>query len=67
MITSLMEMLELPNFGQRTYLQYNLSHVIAYCWWLHEKNVLRKPRVANFTDIIKVVTIFIETTFTQKS
>ena len=30
MITSLIEMLDLPNFGQ-----YNLSHVIKFCWKRH--------------------------------
>ena len=32
MIASLLEMLELTNFVQMANLQYNLSHVIKYCW-----------------------------------
>ena len=30
MITSLIEMLELPKFGQ-----YNMGHLIAFCWKSH--------------------------------
>ena len=33
-ITSLIEKLELPNFGHMTAtIQYNLSRVIKFCWW----------------------------------
>ena len=31
MITSLIEMLELPKFGHMTTLQYNLSHMLKFC------------------------------------
>ena len=30
-LKSLIEMLELPNFGHMAYLPYNLSHVIKFC------------------------------------
>ena len=45
MITSVIEMLELPNFCHMT------------------TSILRRPRVAIFTDIIKIVTMFIKTFF----
>ena len=32
MITSLIEMLELSNLATLPHLQYNLSHVIKFCW-----------------------------------
>ena len=32
-ITSLIVMLELPNFGHMKILQYDLSHVIKLFWW----------------------------------
>ena len=44
MITSVIKMLELANFGEHilvvwTHLQYNLSTVIKFCWWRHlDKN-----------------------------
>ena len=55
------------------YLQYNLGHVIICCW-RHDKNYdvitiifkkfyLRRPIVANFVDIIKIVITFIKKTF----
>ena len=31
-ITSLIEMLELPNFGHMITPKYNLRHVITFCW-----------------------------------
>ena len=45
--------------------QYNLSHVIKFCWWGHGQKLwhhnlyfkipfLRRSRVANFADIIKI-------------
>ena len=54
---------------------YSTIHVIKFCWWRHWQKIitwqsffqniflLRKPRVANFDDIIKVLTMFINTTF----
>ena len=50
MITSLIEMIELPNFGHMTTTTNNLSHVM-------------KSRVANFADIIKNSTMFTKTNF----
>ena len=47
MITSLIVMLELPNF-------YLYDHI-----W----NILRRPAVANFADIIKIPTMFLEKAF----
>ena len=32
-------------------------------WPLFQKNILRRPRVANFADIIKVTTMFIKIVF----
>ena len=56
------------------HLQYNLSHVIKFSWWGHGEKwwpqnlfqnafILRRPRVDNFPDIIKMATMFIKTTF----
>ena len=61
MITSLIEMLELPDFGHITDLQNHLSHNIRLlCINLYfKKLILRRPRVANFVDIIKIATILI--------
>ena len=51
-------------------LQCNLSHVIKVCWWYHGQNydiitcnifILKRPRVANFADIIKIAATFIKT------
>ena len=55
------------------HLQYNLSHLIKFCWRLHGQKIwrhnlhlkipfLRRPRLANLADIIKIATIFIKTT-----
>ena len=71
MITCLLEILELPNFGHMTNLQHNLSRVIKFCWWRHGHKlwrdnlyfILRRFRVANFADIIKIMNIFIKTVF----
>ena len=74
MITSLIEMLELPNFRYMTTLHYNLNHVIKF---FIDKSydvitfinvfinvfILRRSRIANFTDIIKTATMFSKTTF----
>ena len=69
-ILELPNLLELPNFG----LQNNLSHVIKLSWlrhgwklWRHTITlitfIIRRPRVAIFSDIIKIVTIFIKKIF----
>ena len=76
-ITSVREMLELPNFGQVTNIiwQYNLNYEIRFCWWHHWQKLcvttfffqniftLRRPGVAIFSDTIKSVTMFIKTIF----
>ena len=58
-----------------SYLQYNLIHVIKFCWWRNRKKlwrhdfyfkitfILRRPTVANFVDIIKNSTMFMKTIF----
>ena len=74
MITSLIEMLELPNLGHMTTSTIRcLSHMINSVGDVMDRNydlitfqsilTLRRPRVANFADIIKIVTIFIKTAF----
>ena len=77
MITSLKEILDLPRVLQLVtwpHLQYNLSNVIKFCWWRHglrlrrhnlfqNTSLLRRTRVANFNDIIKILTMFIKKTF----
>ena len=64
-ITSLIVMLELPNFGR----------VIKFFWWrpgqkswrhnLHTEMLLFSEdlQLANFADIIKILTMFVETSF----
>ena len=70
MIISLLEMLELPNLDHMTNLQYNLNHEIKFYWWRHGDKlwrhnlffqntiISRRPRVAIFADIIKIVIMF---------
>ena len=69
MITSLIEMLELPNFGHIT-MQYKFSRVIKYFADVMDRNynvitfqtafILRRSRVIIFADIIKIVIMFIK-------
>ena len=68
-ITSLIEMLQLPNLVTWPHLWYIFSHLINYFWWRHNTEIttsqplfqqsfiLRKPRVAIFVDIMKAVGI----------
>ena len=70
-ITCLIEMLQLQSIGHMPHLQYNLNHVIKFCWWRHRhilwrhnlqfQNyfILRRPRVSSFADIIKIAAIFV--------
>ena len=68
MIISLIEMLELPNFGP--HLQYILSHLIIsgdvmdinynFISFILKQIFLKRPRVANFAVIIQIATIFIK-------
>ena len=57
MITSFIKMLELPNFGDVMNRNYDVITFISNTF------ISRRPTVAIFTDIIKVVTMFIKTTF----
>ena len=52
MITSLIKILELPNFG----------HMASFESRDQSSFILRRPRVVNFANIIKIAT-FIKTTF----
>ena len=68
-------MLELSNFGQintSTILSELRDESLLVTSWLKNMTpkplfqntfVLKRPRVDNFTDIIKVATVFIKTTF----
>ena len=38
-ITSLIEMLELPNFGHMNNLQYNLNHMMKFSWWRYRQEL----------------------------
>ena len=69
MITSLIEIAKLPNFGQMAKSTIKFVLRIKICWWCLDTNYdifnskflfLRKPRVNIFADIIKILTIFIE-------
>ena len=67
MITSLIEMLELPNFGHITTKVKRESRdkiflVTPQTEILQNTYFLRRTRVANFSDIIKIATKFIKTT-----
>ena len=65
MITSIIEMLELANYGYITIWQYNLSHQTELCSWHHFKIrlFLKKLRVARLAGIIKIATRFVQTTY----
>ena len=72
MITSLIEMLQLPNFGHMT--QYNFSCKINFFDDFIVRNYdvitvilkylyLRRPGEVSFADITKIVTMFIKKIF----
>ena len=75
MITSLKEMLELPNFGRITTstIQFESrdKKLLVTSWieimtpkpFFQNSFILRRSREANFADIIKIATIFNKTTF----
>ena len=73
MITSLIEMLELPNFGHMTTSTIQFESRNKDDGDVMDKNydvitfqktfVLRRAGVANFADIIKIATMFIKTIF----
>ena len=74
MITSLIEMLNLPNFSRIITSTIYIESRDKFCWWRHGKEqcckfyfkipvTLRKPTVAVLADIIKIATMFIKTTF----
>ena len=57
-----------------TYLLYAFSHVINFCWWSHGQNLWRhnlycnilvKPRVACFVDIVKIAIMLIKITLKE--
>ena len=52
MITSLIGMLELPNFG----------HIYDVITFVSKFYYFKRLRVTNFADIIKIATMFIKTT-----
>ena len=69
-ITSLIGNASYQTFVTLPYLQYNLNHVIKLCLWRHGRKFrlqnafnLRRPRVVNFGDIIKIGIMFVKATF----
>ena len=67
-------MLELQILVKWPHLQYNLNHVIKFCWWRQWQKLWRhsiffkiplfyEGGVAIFADIINIVTMFIKTIF----
>ena len=73
-ITSLIEMLELPNFGHMIastiWLDSPKKILLVTSWtevmmslWCQNVFILRRPRVAIFAEIIKIVTMFIKQIF----
>ena len=68
MITSLIEMLQLPKFGHMTTSATHLfGDVIGRNYnvitFILKTFIIRRPRVVNFADIIKITTMFIKATF----
>ena len=70
MITPLVEMLEVPNFGHMTTsrIQFGshdniLTSEIRHQPLKHLYFKQARPRVANLADIIKIATIFVKITF----
>ena len=76
MITSLIEMLNLPNLGHMTTfaIQFKLHDKILLKLWRYDKVmkslpwfqndfILRGPGVASLADIIKIATMFIKEVF----
>ena len=70
MITSLKEILELPNFGHVNTSRRWFESRNKFCWWRHGKKFWRhylyfkilfwrELREANFAEIIKIKSIFI--------
>ena len=57
MITFLIEMLELPNFGHIT---TSWKEIVMSQSFFQNTFVSRRPSGGNFANIIKIVTIFIE-------
>ena len=68
-------MLDLPNFGlmttstielesrQKILLETSWTKVMTLSALFQNTIILRKPRVANFADIMKIATMFIKTIF----
>ena len=74
MITSFIEMLQLPNFGHMTIstIQFVLhdkfllvtlwTEIMTSKYFFQNTFILRRPKVANFADIIKIATTLIKAT-----
>ena len=56
-----MKVLELPNFGHMTTSTISFESLAKFCF--QNTVILRRPGVAIFADIIKIVTIFIKEIF----
>ena len=74
MITPQVEMLEVPNFGHMTTSTIQFGSRDNICWLGHRQKLdiitfiskhlyFKQTRVANFADIIKIVTIYVKITF----
>ena len=75
MITSFIEVLELPNFGHVTtstikfesrdkfLLIMSQTEIMTSQPLFLNASILRRPRVAIFADVIKIITIFIKNNF----
>ena len=73
MITSLLEMLELPNFGHMTpstipfephdkiLLVTSWTEIMTSNSIFQNTFILRRPKIANFAGIIKIVTMIVKT------
>ena len=77
MITSLIEMLELPNFDKRDHI-YNIikvkgkivlvvsrTEIMMWKPLFQKAFILRKPRLVNFANVIKTATMFIKLFFSK--
>ena len=70
-------MLELPNFGHMTTFTLYIKSRDKFCWWRHWQKlwrhnlffqntfILRRPGVAIFANIIKIVTMWIKKILTD--
>ena len=75
MITSLIEILQVPNFGHMTTSTVSFESrdkILLVTSWIEIMTsqllfqntlILRRPRVVNFTDVIKIKIKFMKTTY----